>query len=208
MQALLAAAQQGAFNIVIVWALSRFTRSVQDMYVTLDLLQRSNVDFRSHTESFDTSTAIGRAMLGIVGVFAQMEREITSERVKAAARERVEQGYPPLNYVIGYRRCCKELIIVEDEAEVVRYIYQMYLRHKCLSAVSDLCAERGYHGKLGARITAWQAKRILTNPIYVGKLRFKCETYQGTHEPIINPQDWQRVQKLLAKSPRTPRGKR
>ena len=70
-------AKEGKFNIVIFWALSRFTRSVQDLYATMEKFQRWDISMVSYTESFDTSTPMGRAMIGIVGVFAQLERELT-----------------------------------------------------------------------------------------------------------------------------------
>lgn len=81
-------AKNGKFDLVLFWALSRFTRSVSDLYSTMEKFQQWNISMVSYTEAFDTSTPMGRAMIGIVGVFAQLERELTSERVSAAMAER------------------------------------------------------------------------------------------------------------------------
>src|SRR5699024_9783588 len=80
-------AKASKFNIVLFWALSRFTRSVANLYTMMEKFQKWNIDLISYTESFDTSTSMGRAMIGIVGVFAQLERELTSERIKATMEE-------------------------------------------------------------------------------------------------------------------------
>ena len=84
MRQMLADVEAGKIAVVAVWALSRLTRSVADLYATLELLAARGVALISHTEGFDTGTPTGRAMMGLLGVFAQMEREITAERVRAA----------------------------------------------------------------------------------------------------------------------------
>ena len=95
-------AKNGKFDLVLFWALSRFTRSVSDLYSTMEKFQKWNVSMISYTESFDTSTPMGRAMIGVVGVFAQLERELTSERVSAAMLERATQGKRTCSEILGY----------------------------------------------------------------------------------------------------------
>lgn len=92
MSRLLKDAKEGKFNTVLFWALSRFTRSVADLYSTMEMLQKQSIAMVSYTEAFDTSSPMGRAMIGIVGVFAQLERELTGERVQTAMAERAAQG--------------------------------------------------------------------------------------------------------------------
>ena len=92
MRHLLEDAKRHKFDIVIFWALSRFTRSVQDLYFTMESFKKLGIDMISYTESFDTSSPMGRAMIGIIGIFAQLERELTGERVAAALRERAEES--------------------------------------------------------------------------------------------------------------------
>lgn len=101
-QAMLEAAYNSEFDIILIWALSRFTRSVADLYDTWDKLQKHNVGVVSCTEGFDTSTPTGRAMMGVLGVFAQMERELTAERVSFALAERASQGKRTCSDVLGY----------------------------------------------------------------------------------------------------------
>lgn len=91
MQRLMRDAREDRFDMVVFWALSRFTRSVPDLYNTMEVFTKHNIDMVSYTESFDTSTPMGRAMVGIVGIFAQLEREITGERIMLALSERAMQ---------------------------------------------------------------------------------------------------------------------
>lgn len=102
MRQMLADVEAGKIAVVAVWALSRLTRSVADLYATLELLAARGVALISHTEGFDTGTPTGRAMMGLLGVFAQMEREITAERVRAAMAERAAQGKRTCSCVLGY----------------------------------------------------------------------------------------------------------
>ena len=148
MQRLLTDIQQGDIDIVLVWALSRLTRSVADLYDTWDILQAHDVGLVSYTESFDTSTPTGRAMMGLLGVFAQMEREITAERVRAAMAERAAQGKRTCNEVLGYDLDGKDsLKINPEEANRIRYIFDKYIEYRNLSAVAELCRLHGFTGK-------------------------------------------------------------
>ena len=198
MMQLLDDAQSGRFDTVLIWALSRFSRSVPDLYNALSLFERRSIDLISLTEPFDTSTPMGRAMIGIVGVFAQLERELTAERVRAAMAERAAQGKRTCNEVLGYDLDGKDGLIINDEgAEVVRYIYNRYLEYRNLTAVAELCTLRGYHGRRGGRLTAHHIRVILTRPIYAGYNSFMGNIYQGRHEPIVTVRQYNRVQQLL-----------
>lgn len=195
---MLSDADSGQFELILVWALSRLTRSVADLYKTWERIARHNVDIRSYTEPFDTSTVIGRAMMGILGVFAQMERELTAERVKAAMAERASQGKRTCNEVMGYDLDGPDsLRINEVEAETIRYIFDRYLEYHSLSAVAELCELRGYRGKRGKPIRADGIRKALSCPIYAGYNRFNGALYRGQHEQIIDERTFNRVQKLL-----------
>lgn len=188
------------FDIVLVWSLSRFTRSVADLYDTWNLLQSNNVALVSATEAFDTGTPTGRAMMGMLGVFAQMEREITAERVSAAMAERAAQGKRTCSEVLGYDRDGKDSLRINvSEAERVRYIFDKYIEYRNLSAVAELCRLRGYTGKRGRIQNAQSIQIILTRPIYAGYYSFKGNLYRGDFDPIISVQEFNKVQKLLSK---------
>ena len=197
---LLADAKKGSFDLILIWALSRLTRSVADLYNTWDLLRLHDIDIKSHTEPFDTSTVIGRAMMGILGVFAQMVRELTAERVKAAMSERAAQGKRTCNEVLGYDLDGPDsLKINEAEAERVRYIFDRYLEYRNLSAVAELCSLKGYVGKRGRKFKAQHIKTILSRPIYAGYNSYMGQLYQGNHTPIIPLSQYKRVQRLLTR---------
>lgn len=185
-------------DLVLVWALSRLTRSVADLYGILGLLQHCNCSLISYTESFDTTTPTGRAMMGLLGVFAQMEREITAERVKMAMAERVAQGKRTANEVLGYDLDGSDsLKINEVEAERVRYIFDRYLQYRNLSAVAELCSLKGYTGKRGRIFKAEHIKKILTRPIYIGYNSYCGQLFMGSHPPIIDRPTWDKVQRLI-----------
>lgn len=198
---LLADVEAGKIAVVAVWALSRLTRSVPDLYAVWQQLDRYGVGLVSYTESFDTGTPTGRAMLGLLGVFAQMEREMTAERVQAATAERAAQGKRTCNCVLGYDLDGTDSLTVnEAEAECVRYIYAKYMQHKSLSAVAEMCRMMGYTGKRGGAMTAWSIRLILTRPIYAGYNSWRGQLIRGQHDPLVTVQTYNRVQRLLCRA--------
>ena len=186
------------FDIILVWSLSRFSRSVADLYQICDDLDKKNISLVSHTEQFDTTTVMGRAMLGIIAVFAQMEREITGDRVRAAMQERAVQGKRTCHEVLGYDKLGADSFTINPkEAEMVQYIYSKFLEYRNLSAVAELCRLKGYRGKRGRVPGPWSVKVILSRPIYAGYNSFCGELYKGLHPAIVSEQDFNKVQWLL-----------
>ena len=128
-QELLRAIREHRVDVVVVYRLDRLSRSVVDIYNTLDLFHTHEVGFVSVQEAFDTTTAMGRAMLGVAAVFAQLTREMISENTKDGLARRVQSG----KYVgggattpYGYRFAAGQLEIVESEAQVVGRVFAMY----------------------------------------------------------------------------------
>ncbi len=198
MRRLMQDAKDDKFDMIVFWALSRFTRSVSDLYHTMEVLQSHNIDMMSYTEAFDTSTPMGRAMVGIVGVFAQLERELTGERVRAAMLVRAEQGKRTCNEILGYDLKGKDsMTINEKEAEYVRFCFDNYLKYKNLSQVAELCCSLGYCGKRGKPPTAYSVYVILTRPQYCGYNTYCGHIYKGDYEPIVSLETYNRVQRLL-----------
>lgn len=153
MREMLGAAKRKEFDIIGFWALSRFTRSIVDLYQTIDYLNQYNVTICSYTEPFDTSSVFGRFSVGILGLVAQLERELTSERVKLAMQERAAQGKRTTSEVLGYDLDGADgLKVNEAEAKEVQYIFDSYLEFKNLSAVAEMCSLRGYRGQTRTRI--------------------------------------------------------
>jgi len=198
MMRLMKDAQDNKFDMVIFWALSRFTRSVSDLYTTMEKFQKWNISMVSFTESFDTSTPMGRAMIGIVGIFAQLERELTGERVRAAMLERAEQGKRTCSEILGYDMSGKDSFTINpQEAEYVRFCFEKYIIHKNLSEVAQLCRAQGYKGKRGKLPTAYTVEVILTRPQYCGYNPYCGKVYKGNYEPIISIATYNKVQSLL-----------
>ena len=138
-------------------------------------------------------------MMGLLGVFAQMEREITAERVRTAMAERAAQGKRTCNEVLGYNLDGSDSFIINaQEAEVVRYIFDRYLEYHNLSAVAELCRLKGYCGKRGRVFNAWSIRLILTRPVYAGYNSYNGKIYLGKHEPIIPLKIFNRAQILLS----------
>lgn len=191
-------AKASKFNIVLFWALSRFTRSVANLYTMMEKFQKWNIDLISYTESFDTSTSMVRAMIGIVGVFAQLERELTSERIKATMEERAIQGKRTCHEVMGYdKKGTDSFTINETEAVYIRFCFDEYLKRKNLLEVAAEARRLGFKGKRGAAPQAYTVERILMCPIYCGYNTLNGKVYKGNHEPIIDVKTYNRVQHIL-----------
>lgn len=198
MRRLMRDAKDGCFDIVVFWALSRFTRSVADLYDTMSKFQVWSVSMVSYTESFDTSTPMGRAMIGIVGVFAQLERELTGERVRAAMEVRASKGKRTCSEILGYDLDGKDSFkINQKEAEYVRFCFEKYLERKNLSEVAALCRDRGYRGKRGRIPNAYNIQKILTRPQYCGYNPLNGVVFKGNHQPIIDEDTYNKVQRLM-----------
>lgn len=198
MSRLLLDAKQEKFDIVLFWSLSRFTRSVVDLYNTMSLLEKHHINIVSYTEPFDTFTPMGRAMIGVVGVFAQLEREITSERVSVALAERASQGKRTCSEILGYDVDGKDSFkINEEEAEYVRFCFTEYLLQKNLSVVAKEAAKRGYRGKRGKKPTAWSVEKILNRPQYCGYNLYLGNIYKGNYPSIVDVDTFNQVAILL-----------
>ncbi|EEL89140.1 TPA: recombinase family protein [Bacillus nitratireducens] len=169
--------EKGLIDCVLVHRLDRLTRSVLDLYTLLDVFEEYDCKFKSATEVYDTTTAIGRLFITIIAALAQWERENIGERVRVGQQEKVRQGkYTSPRKPYGYNADHKEgiLTIIEEEAKVVRSIYNDYLKGHSATRISK---------RLNATKTAgrdyWNEKAvmyILENPLYIGTLRWRKET--------------------------------
>ena len=198
MRELLADASRHEFNRVLVWKLSRFSRSVIDLCTSCDLLEQHGVYFESCSESFDCASAMGRMVRGILAVIAQWEREIIGENVKIAMRERAKQGKMTCSYVLGYDREEESFVVNSREAQIVREIYALYEQHKNVSTVARICQNIGYKGKRGGVIKPESVQKILTRFLYCGFYSYERIPHPAPHEPIVSIEQYNRVQDLMA----------
>lgn len=178
LQQLLADAKKGEFNAVLVYKLDRFTRSVRDLYELLEYLQRHNVDFISRQEKFDTTTAIGRAMIGILGVFAQFERELIAERVRLGMEQKTREGKKAGGRIpYGYDKEEKQ---IEEEVTLIRLVRELYMSGKSYQAVAAEMHRRGYDRR-GSEWTSTNVALTLENIYYAGIIRFGSKLPSGKY---------------------------
>lgn len=175
LQRMLTDIRNGLIDVVLVYKLDRLTRSVLDLYKLLNIFEKHGCKFKSATEVYDTTTAIGRLFLTLVAALAQWERENLAERVRMGMREKVRQG----NYIsnrppLGYDRVNGKLIINDVEAELVKKIFDMYLDGMGYNKIATLLAEKKIRTKRTNNFN-WHQITIsfmISNPIYIGKVRW------------------------------------
>jgi len=185
------------FDIVLVYKLDRLSRSQKDtLYLIEDVLLKNNVDFVSMNESFDTTTAFGRAMIGILSVFAQLERENIRERSIMGQVEREKSGlfhggpFSP----IGYDYTNGQLIINEYEALQIKEIFELYLQGNGINKISRIMQGK-YKNKYGDWTYSSTIADVLDNPVYCGRIK----EYEGQHEAIISDEDFEMVKDKRSK---------
>ena len=185
--------EKGKVNKVLVFKLDRLSRSQKDtLWLIEDKMLSHNCDFVSISENFDTSTPFGRAMIGILAVFAQLEREQIKERMSMGKVGRAKEGKRNGgNSPIGYDYIDGELKINEFEAMQIKEIHRLYQDGYSMKAIARTFREKGYSHKYGQ----WIENRIRTclmNKVYIGKINYQGEIYDGTHEPIIDEETFNR----------------
>lgn len=190
-------AKSKKFDAILVWKLTRFTRSVKDLINVCDELEAYNVALISYSESFDTSTPNGRLMRNLLGVIAQWEREIISENVRFANREKIEQGNSLATCVLGYDLIDKTFKINSNESKLVQRIFDMYIELQNLSEVAKRLNRAGFTGKNGHEFTAQSILIILTNVFYCGYNRSHNKVFRGNQASIISVKKFNRVQKIV-----------
>jgi len=208
LQRLLADVDQGRIECLIVYKVDRLSRSLLDFARIMETFEKRQVAFVSITQQFNTATSMGRLVLNVLLSFAQFEREIISERTRdkiAAARRKGKWvgGHP----LLGYDVQNSKLVVNEEEAIRVRTIFELYLKHQGLIPVVQDLEKRGWltkrwqtrkgHFRGGQTFTKSSLHHLLTNPVYLGKVKYKKEVHPGEHPAIIPADLWQQVQDLL-----------
>jgi len=211
-QKIMADVEAGKIDCILVYKIDRLSRSLIDFAKIMETLERCNVSLVSVTQQFNTTTSMGRLTLNILFSFAQFEREIISERTRdkiAAARRKGKWtgGPPVLGYDCARERSGGRLLVNKAEAEQVREIFRMYLREGTLSATVKAIHARGWRTKRyvtaagrqrnGADFNKSTLQKMLTNVIYLGKMPYKGEIFDGEHEAVVDEDLFGRVQGLL-----------
>ncbi|MCX4256477.1 MAG: recombinase family protein [Oscillospiraceae bacterium] len=190
------------FDLVLVYKLDRLSRSQRDtLYLIEEIFLPHNVDFISMQESFDTSTPFGKAMIGLLAVFAQLEREQIKERTRMGRIARAKAGlYHGGGYIpTGYDYLDGKLVINPYEAEQVQKIFEWYLAGNSLKSVAERLHEEGYTTRYG-NYSSWSTIRnILENDVYLGHLHFGEIEVDNAHEAIISEEQFEAVRVLRGK---------
>ncbi|MDR7074682.1 recombinase family protein [Fictibacillus barbaricus] len=201
---------------IIVTKLDRLSRKLSDLLALIDLFQSHKVSFISISESFDTNTPSGRLTLQVLGAVAEFERERIRERVIDNMFHAANQGQWLTSAPFGYKLADKRLVIDENEANIVRRIYGMFLKENMgYFAIAKKLNEEGIPSHTGKEWWNRTIKLMITNPAYKGttiwnrlagstEKREKKDVeewviIEGTHEPIIDPEIWEEVQKKAEK---------
>ena len=191
-------AKEGKLEKIVVYKLDRLSRSQKDTLLLIeDVFLANNCDFVSMSENFDTSTPFGRAMIGILAVFAQLEREQIKERMSMGREARAKEGkwLGVKNVPIGYRYIDGELVIDKYEAMQIKELFDLYLQGYSSRQIAKEFQNKGYSNIYGK----WYEKRIqttLSNKLYIGYVGFNQNYYKGLHEPIIDTETFEKAQKM------------
>jgi site-specific DNA recombinase len=199
LQSLIKDSEQGKFDMVLVYKLDRLSRSQKDvLYLVEDVFDKHGVYFSSMTENFDTSTPFGKAILGILAVFAQLEREQIRERTMMGAQARAEEGkWHGSKWIpIGYDYKDDMLIPNEYEAMQIKEIADLFLQRTPVRTIANIMTEKGFKHKYGE----WEAKtirRVLSNKVNIGMIKKRDKYYQGIHTPILDQQTYDDIQVIM-----------
>ena len=189
--------------MVVVYKIDRLSRSLMDFVKLVEVFDRNSVTFVSVTQSFNTTTSMGRLTLNVLLSFAQFEREVIGERIRdkfAASRKKGMWmgGWAPLGYDVKDRK----LVVNEAEAATVRMIFQRFLRVGSMTKLTVALRSEGMRTKGGKPVDKGYLYRMLGNRVYLGEAVHKGIAYPGEHAAIIERSLWDRVHDIIGESPR------
>ena len=209
LQRLLADIEAGKVDAVIVYKLDRLSRSLRDFGKLMEIFEQHGVAFVSITQKFDTSSSMGQLILNVLVSFAEFERSIGRERILdkiAGAKKRGKHtGGTP---ILGYTVVDKRLVVVPEEAALVRRIFERYVVLRSPAKLADELNAAGYLTKSWPTVTgktfggrAWTKAdiyKVLSNPKYQGKVEHKGTLYVGEHEALVSQDLWDQAHAILA----------
>jgi DNA invertase Pin-like site-specific DNA recombinase len=204
-------------DVVAVYKVDRLTRSLPDFARIIEAFDKAGVSFVSVTQAFNTTSSMGRLTLNVLLSFAQFEREVTGERIRdkiaaSKAKGMWMGGLPPLGYDPPASRSNRALVVNEDEARTVRFIFGRFLEVGGLFALQQALLAEGVRSK---RWTCASGKRLggnlfsrgallhlLQNRTYLGEISHQGKNHSGRHTAILDPQTFDAAQALIASNSR------
>lgn len=194
---------------VLVYKIDRLTRSTKDLIDLVELFNKYNCSFNSLNESIDTKSSTGRMFIKIIGIFAEFERENIIERVKLGLERKVREGFTiaSKNISYGYRKPKGKKIQVIDmrEAEIVNEVYDLFIEGYSYTAIANFLNSQNIKTKNNNKWSYKTIKLLLTNPTYIGKVRYGINTSKyfeinGKHDSIIDVEKYNLVQSKIKDS--------
>lgn len=199
MKMLLADCEAGLVDVIVTYKVDRLSRSLCDFADLSRKFERWGVSFVSVTQQIDTSSSAGKMLLNLLMTFAEYERQISSERIRDKFRASKMKGMWMGGTVpFGYRVKDRHLIVVPEEAEIVRRVFRRYVEIQSPKQIALELSNDGITTKRGLRWEQQGLLRMLHNCIYIGMMPYKDEVYQGQHEAIVDKEAWEAVQGILA----------
>ncbi|WP_170368195.1 recombinase family protein [Ruegeria arenilitoris] len=212
LQRLLEEIDAGRIDMVVVYKIDRLTRSLTDFAKLVERLEQANCSFVSVTQSFNTSSSMGRLTLNVLLSFAQFEREVTAERIRDKIAASKKKGlWMGGNLPLGFDRHpdpkARTLVVNQEEASTVRRLFDLYAELRCLRRVAERAAAEGLCSKRVVRadgtvrgnrlLSRGQIYYLLRNPVYRGQIRHKDKLWPGQHPAIVDEDLWERVQERM-----------
>lgn len=206
--------KKNTFDGIIFFRLDRLTRNPRDLYAMIDLFKDNNIDFASVRENLDSATAIGRVVIGILGLLSAFERELTGERVKASVLARARDGRRTGGKTpIGYKlikdgpqlpngKQPTRVVIDESMAPHIRIVWEMAAQNRSLSEIGQELIKRKVN-TVNKNIWRRQSiSMILKNPFYKGYIDYNGEMHRAKHKPLVEEKVWDKANKIMsAKTP-------
>lgn len=226
MQQLLEDASKKKFHLVMSWKINRISRKLSDAIKIVETLEKYGIGYQSYSEPFESSTPAGKMQFQMMALVGEFERNTIAQNVKMGMRAKAMSGewcggIPPFGYcwvtmegTENHGRRKSRLEVVEREAEAVRLMFQLYASGKGYKAIVGRINREGYRTKLDNAFSVAQIKSILTNPVYIGKVRYDVRrdwnekrrnninpnpiVADGKHEAIIPEELWEQVQFMIS----------
>ncbi|MDE2337505.1 MAG: recombinase family protein [Alphaproteobacteria bacterium] len=209
LQKLMADIKAGKIHIIVVYKIDRLTRSLMDFAKLVEIFDQHSVTFVSVTQSFNTTTSMGRLTLNVLLSFAQFEREVAGERIRDKIAASKKKGMWMGGTVpFGYEVKDRALIINKEEAGLVKHIFEKYLELGCVRKLKRALDLTGAKVRTGNPFSMSVLFWLLQNVTYIGQVKHKGQLYVGQHGAIIARDIWGEVQRKLLAQTGAPRGEK
>ncbi|NLI73649.1 MAG: recombinase family protein [Euryarchaeota archaeon] len=200
--------ERDSWDAILVMKMDRIHRNSKNFMIMMENLEKWGKEFTSMQEELDTSSAMGRFVVDIIQRIAQLESEQIGERTYSGMAQKAEMGgmlgsYPPY----GYRSEGGDFIIVDDEAKIVRELFNKYCEGESMSAIANSLNDRSIRTRRGRKWSLYSVRYVLQNPTYAGYRRWDGVIVRGKHSPIIDVKLFNEAQVVAAERTRNPRFK-